>query len=406
MPFAINAGITLFYRLDGEARKPALLLLNAIGTDHTLWDRLVPLLEPDFRILRMDGRGHGQSDAPAGDYDLGMLAGDALAVMDAAGIPSASVCGLSLGGMIAMTLALEAPTRIEAIVLACTSAAMDSEAWDARITHVRSSGTAAITEMALERCFATAFRLEHPAIVDIVRGHLLAMKRDGYVGCGAAIRDMALLPHLHAIAQPTLVIAGSKDVSTPYEGHGDKIVAAIPHARAKTLDAAHLVALERPASMAEAIRSFLLDVLVPALPPESANSAVVDAAGTLFEAGLKNRRAVLGDAYVDRALGNRTPFTADFQAMVTRIAWQEVWGRPGLDHRTRRLLVVVITASLGRWEEFRLHVKAGLEQGGFTEAELKEALMQTAIYAGVPAANTAFAEAAAILKARDEPMAS
>ena len=85
--------------------------------------------------------------------------------------------------------------------------------------------------------------------------------------------------------------------------------------------------------------------------------------------------------------------------MITRYAWHEVWGRPSLDHRTRRLLVVAMTASLGRWEEFRLHVRAGLEQGGFTQDELKEVLLQTAVYAGVPAANTAFAEAAAIVDA-------
>ena len=116
-----------------------------------------------------------------------------------------------------------------------------------------------------------------------------------------------------------------------------------------------------------------------------------------FDRGLKNRRAVLGDAWVDKTLSNRSAFNSEFQEMITRHAWNDVWGRPGLDHRTRRLLVIATTVALGRWEEFRLHVRAGLEQGGFTRDELKETLMQSAIYAGVPAANTAFAEAAAIL---------
>jgi 3-oxoadipate enol-lactonase/4-carboxymuconolactone decarboxylase len=109
---------------------------------------------------------------------------------------------------------------------------------------------------------------------------------------------------------------------------------------------------------------------------------------------------VLGDAWVDRSLAARTPFNAEFQAMITRIAWHEIWNRPGLDHRTRRLLVIAITASLGRWEEFRLHVKAGLQQQGFDVDELRETLMQLAIYAGVPAANTAFAEAAGIIESK------
>jgi 3-oxoadipate enol-lactonase/4-carboxymuconolactone decarboxylase len=97
-------------------------------------------------------------------------------------------------------------------------------------------------------------------------------------------------------------------------------------------------------------------------------------------------------------LAARTPFNAEFQAMITRIAWHEIWNRPGLDHRTRRLLVLAMTAAMGRWEEFRLHVKAGLLQQGFDETELRETLMQLAIYAGVPAANTAFAEAGEILR--------
>ena len=101
-------------------------------------------------------------------------------------------------------------------------------------------------------------------------------------------------------------------------------------------------------------------------------------------------------------LANRTPFNADFQSMITRIAWNEIWNRPGLDQRTRRLLVIAMTAALGRWEEFRLHVRAGLQQGGFTRDELKEVLMQTAIYAGVPAANTAFTEAAEVMAHLDK----
>jgi 3-oxoadipate enol-lactonase / 4-carboxymuconolactone decarboxylase len=125
---------------------------------------------------------------------------------------------------------------------------------------------------------------------------------------------------------------------------------------------------------------------------------MADDTTTTYEAGLRIRRAVLGDAWVDQTLANRSDFNAEFQEMITRHAWNDIWGRPGLDHRTRRLLVLATTVALGRWEEFRLHVRAGLEQGGITADELKETLLQSAIYAGVPAANTAFAEAAAIVR--------
>jgi 3-oxoadipate enol-lactonase len=112
-----------------------------------------------------------------------------------------------------------------------------------------------------------------------------------------------------------------------------------------------------------------------------------------FDRGLKNRRAVLGDAWVDRSLAGATAFNADFQSLITRYAWHDIWGRPGLDHTTRRLLVLGMTMGLARWEEFELHCRAAVrasKQGGVTLEQIKETLMQGAIYCGVPAANTAF----------------
>jgi 3-oxoadipate enol-lactonase/4-carboxymuconolactone decarboxylase len=171
--------------------------------------------------------------------------------------------------------------------------------------------------------------------------------------------------------------------------HGRLIAEAIPGARTSLLDAPHLAQIEAPSAFAAALLAFLRSL--------HRGPAEAEASQTLYRAGLETRRLVLGDSWVDRSLAARTPFNADFQAMITRIAWHEIWNRPGLDHRTRRLLVLGITAALGRWEEFALHVKAGLQQKGFDEAELRETLMQLAIYAGVPAANTAFAEAGKII---------
>lgn len=389
MPFALSRGARIYWRADGAADKPVLVLLNSIGCDLSLYDRVVPLLTPDFRVLRIDTRGHGASDAPAGDYSLDLLADDVLAVMDAAGAAKATICGTSLGGMIAMALAPRTPERVEALILACTSPAMDPSTWDQRLALIRAEGLSAIVEAVMGRFFSDAFRAQHPEAVETVRAGMLAQNPDGYCGCGAAIRDMALLDRLPAITAPTLVLTGAKDAATPYEGHAERIVSAIPGARHAVVDGAHLPSLEAPAAFAGAVRGFLAEVLH--------GSAVRDAKDVLFEAGLATRRKVLGDAWVNKSLANRTAFTADYQAMITRYAWNEIWGRPGLDHRTRRLLVLAICASLARWEEFRLHVRAGLEQGGFTQDELKETLMQIAVYAGVPAANTAFAEAAEVM---------
>lgn len=127
------------------------------------------------------------------------------------------------------------------------------------------------------------------------------------------------------------------------------------------------------------------------------NDDLEHARKTLYEAGLQKRREVLGDAWVDAALAARTDFNADFQEMITRSAWQEIWLRDGLDQRTRRLLTLVITAATGRWAEFRLHAESALRQNAVSETELKETLMQLGVYAGIPTANTAFAEVQTVL---------
>jgi 4-carboxymuconolactone decarboxylase len=116
-----------------------------------------------------------------------------------------------------------------------------------------------------------------------------------------------------------------------------------------------------------------------------------------YERGMKTRRKVLGDEWVDRAERTKTAFNADFQELITRFAWDEIWNRPGLDHRTRRMIVVAQCAALGRWEEFKLHTRAALEKGDLTQDDLKEVLLQTAVYCGVPTANTAFKEAREVI---------
>ena len=128
---------------------------------------------------------------------------------------------------------------------------------------------------------------------------------------------------------------------------------------------------------------------------------IEQARATLLEAGQRRRQEVLGEEWVEQSQQSRTEFNGDFQDLIARSAWQEIWLRDGLDERTRRLLTIAITAALGRWEEFRLHVSKGLEHDGFTRDELKETLLQLAVYAGVPAANTAFKEAQRILTEQD-----
>ena len=116
-----------------------------------------------------------------------------------------------------------------------------------------------------------------------------------------------------------------------------------------------------------------------------------------YDKGMKTRRKVLGDEWVDRAERTKTPFNTEFQDLITRYAWDEIWNRPGLDHRTRRMLVLAMTVALGRWEEYALHVRAALQSGDLSQDDLKEVLLQAAIYCGIPSANTAFKEARTVI---------
>lgn len=122
-----------------------------------------------------------------------------------------------------------------------------------------------------------------------------------------------------------------------------------------------------------------------------------------YRRGLATRRRVLGDEWVDRAIATATPFNAEFQEMITRHAWDDIWNRPGLTHRVRRMLVLTTLLCLGRWEEFSLHVGAAIRSGDVTEDEIKEVLLQASVYAGIPAGNAAFKEARLAIDAARAP---
>ncbi len=381
MPFATRDGVRLYWRADGHPDRPPLLLLNSVGSDHAMWDGVVRALSGRFRLLRMDTRGHGASDAPPGDYTIGDLAADAFAVLDAAGAARAAVAGLSMGGMTAMRMAADAPGRLGALAILNSAAEVPRQFWLDRAANVRAGGTAAMADAILARWFPAAVRAANPPYLATCRATFESLDRQGYAGCCMAIAGLDVRDALPGITVPTLVVVGSLDEATPAATGGEPIAAAIPGARLASLPTGHISALERP----DAVAALLAEFLAP--------EAGVLAAGrdALFDAGIANRRAVLGDAYVDRALAKQGGFAWEFQQFITRFAWSEVWGRPGLDHRTRRVIVLAITVALGRWEEFRLHTRAALEQNGLTEDEVREVLIQSAIYAGVPAANTAFA---------------
>ncbi len=375
MPFGTIQNARTFYRLQGNAGRPVLIFSHSIGADHAMWNPQAADLLRHFRVLQYDIRGHGASDAPPGEYSIEMLGRDILGLADALGISQFAFCGLSLGGAIGQFVAAHAPERVTHLVLANTSPQFGPRAnWETRIDSVTKNGMAAIVDLAMQRLFSPETLAKDDPYAASIRSILLGTDPVGYLGCCAALRDVDHTNLLRKIKCPTLVISGDRDVSTPWKGHGEILAREIAGAKALHLSAAHLSNLERPRSFTAALFDFLFS-------PMDGKDAL--------QAGFAARRAVLGDAYVDKAIAASTEFTHEFQELITRYAWGTIWSRPGLDWRTRRLLVLAITAALGRWEEFELHVRTGLANE-LELCDLKEVLLQTAIYAGVPAANQGF----------------
>jgi len=375
MPFAQLADVRLHYQFDGDPRLPVLMLCNSLGTTLDMWEPQMPAFLAQFRVLRYDTRGHGQSEVTPGEYSIAQLGKDALALLDHLGIERMSFCGLSMGGMTGMWLGVNSPERIWRLVLCNTGAKLgDPALWAARFEAVRSGGMAAITPPTLDRWFTARYQRLAPKDVDKVRAMLLATSPDGYIANGAAVRDMDQRADLAKIKVPTLVIAGTYDGSTPPE-LGREVAQAIDGARYVELDAAHLSNWEQTGAFSSAVLSFVLD----GGPNERAR----------FEAGLSVRRPVLGAEYVDRSLANRTAVSTEFQDLITRYCWGEVWTRPGLTRHTRSLLTIAFTLALNRPDELRLHMRAA-RNNGVTRDEIKETLMHAAIYCGVPAGVSAF----------------
>lgn len=374
MPLLILENNTCHYRLDGRDDRPVLVLSHSLGQDHGMWDAQAADLAAHSRVLRYDIRGHGASSAPAGDYTIEQLGRDVLALTDRLGIEQFAFCGLSLGGMIGLWLGVNAPARVTAAVLANTSARPDAERMEARRRAVVTRGMPAVADAVMERFFSNRLLTDNPPAVAASRRTLLTTDPIGYAGCCAAVRDFDATATLGQIRVPVLVISSDEDKSLPWTGHGDVLAKGIPGARVVQLPTAHLSNIEAPRSFTAALFDFLL-------PTDAA-----DAGG-----GQRTRRAVLGSDHVDRALANAV--SPAFQDLITRYAWATIWSRPGLDVRTRRLLVIAIAAATGRWEEFSLHVRTGLAHE-LEWCDLEEVLLQTALYAGVPAANTGFQLAA------------
>jgi 3-oxoadipate enol-lactonase len=248
---------------------PALLLLNPLGVSLQVWDEQLAALSERFELIRFDARGHGKSTVGTHkEATMDMLATDALNVLNACGVARAHLCGVSLGGMIAMHIATKWPDRVLKAVLCSTTPYMPPrENWETRIRTVMSEGPAALAEGTLGRWFTPRFHQEHPEKVQRVRELLLETSPQGYAACCAAIRDMDQRESIRGITAKTLVIGGTADTSTTPE-HAQLIANTIPEAKLTMLEAAHLLNVERAEEFNSTLIEFLQGELTQPEPTE------------------------------------------------------------------------------------------------------------------------------------------
>jgi 3-oxoadipate enol-lactonase/4-carboxymuconolactone decarboxylase len=371
----------------GPDGAPLLLLGPSLGTTAaTLWSEAAARLSEHVRVVGWDLPGHGRG-ATAEPFTMAELAAGVLALADEFTAETFHYAGDSVGGCVGLQLLLDAPHRVATATLLCTGATIGTpDGWRERAAAVRSAGTEAALAGAAQRWFSEGFPERQPHVSAALLRALRDTDPESYAQICDALAGFDITDRLHEIEVPVLAVAGSDDLPTPPECLR-RIASDVKDGRFVVLDGVgHLAPAEAPAEVAKLITEHLGSPAVRA----TTNTDEV------YAAGLAVRREVLGDVHVDRAIAATTDFTADFQRLITEYAWGTIWTRPGLDRRSRSLITLTALVARGHHEELAMHLRAA-RRNGLTNDEIKELLLQTAIYCGVPDANTAFRIAADVL---------
>ncbi|MEO6917675.1 MAG: 3-oxoadipate enol-lactonase [Collimonas sp.] len=245
------------YTLDGPAGAPVVMLSNSLGTTMSMWERQAQFLQRQYRVLRYDTRGHGQSAVPAGRYTVQQLGNDVLQLLDALDIEKVNFCGISMAGMIGMWLGIHAPSRLEKLVIANSAARIGTaEGWHARAQLVLASGMDDVADGAAGRWFTPAFIAHAPDQVAQYVQSLRTCSPAGYAGCCQALADADLREGIAAIKTPTLLIVGRHDpVTTAADAHF--MQSRIGNSRYAELLASHLSNIEASDAFNRLLQDFL-----------------------------------------------------------------------------------------------------------------------------------------------------
>ncbi|WP_103417594.1 alpha/beta fold hydrolase [Streptomyces sp. ZL-24] len=423
---------TLQYRFDGPEDAPVLVIGPSLGTTWHMWDRQIPELAQHWRVFRYDLPGHGGAPArPASS--VAELADRLIATLDGLGVQRFGYLGCSIAGAVGTDLALRHPHRVASLALVASSPRFGTaDEFRQRGVIVRTNGLEPMARTAPERWFTPGFAASQPAIVEWAVQMVRTTDPGCYIAACEALAAFDIRDHLGRIGVPTLVLVGAEDqVTGPAEAR--TLVAGIPDARLALVPvASHLAPVEQPAAVSDLLLTHFstawqdapTTASVPSLVPGPATPApfvpvapvaeiapapdAPEAAGpqpdSRHERGTAMRREVLGDAHVDAVTAATDAFTEDFQELVTRYEWGEAWSRDGLDRRTRSCVTLTALVASGHLEGLAAHTRAAL-RNGLTPAEIKEVLLQTAVYCGIPAAGAAFTIAQSVIQEETTPPA-
>ncbi|CAN5245313.1 3-oxoadipate enol-lactonase [soil metagenome] len=385
---------------DPAAVTSELLVLGpSLGTTSAIWNGAVTAFAATsggrYRVLRFDLPGHGVSPATTEPFSFAEMADAVLRLVDETGGGRFHYAGVSFGGAIGIELALRHPERVLSLGIFNSDALIGTpEGWADRAKQVRAQGTPSLLAATPGRWFAPDFVERDPAAASAILHTLSNIDDESYALCNEALARFDRSADVELIAVPTTVVAGEFDPVTTSPELRD-LAERIPGAEYREIaHASHLGAYERPIEAA----AILLELVeVTHTGPEDTESSE---RALSYEHGMSVRRSILGDAHVDAAQAKITPETTDFQEFLTRYAWGEIWDRPGLERRERSIATLASLITGGHDNEIAMHVRAALTNG-LTKAEIAEVIMHTALYAGLPAANGAFAIARTIFAELD-----